>query len=93
MDIEGIKKAADDYKIKAEKAEADMKDLKMNSAIKLALVGKVHDEDLTAGLFDKSKLIFGDDGKITGLEEQIKTFKESKAYLFKTRRPEPKTGI
>lgn len=67
-----------------EKYEAEMKDLKLSTAIKLAVGESAQDADLVAGLFDRSKLILSDDGKITGLEEQMKTIKESKPFLFKT---------
>ncbi|PKM69172.1 MAG: hypothetical protein CVU95_00900 [Firmicutes bacterium HGW-Firmicutes-2] len=67
-----------------EKYQADLKETRLSSAIKLALTGKVHDDDLVAGLFDKTKLILGDDGKVTGLDEQLSSIKESKAFLFKT---------
>lgn len=66
-----------------EKNEADMKELKLSTAIKLALGESAQDADLVSGLFDKSKLILSDDGKITGLEEQLKSIKESKPFLFK----------
>lgn len=66
-----------------EKHEADMKDLKMTTAIKLAIGESAHDTDLVAGLVDRSKLILSDDGKVTGLDEQVKTLKEGKAFLFK----------
>lgn len=66
-----------------EKYDADMKDLALTSAIKLALTGKVHDEDMVAGLFDKTKLILNDDGKVTGLDDQLTTISESKKFLFK----------
>ena len=63
--------------------QAQLKDVTLSNAIKLALTGKVHDEGLVAGLFDKSKLILSDDGKITGLDEQLKGLQEGKAFLFK----------
>lgn len=66
-----------------EKYEAAMKDLKMSTAIKLALGDSAQDADLVAGLFDKSKPIMSDDGKITGLDEQMKALKKEKAFLFK----------
>ena len=66
-----------------EKYEAAMKDLKLSTAIKLALGDSAQDADLVAGLFDKSKLIMSDDGKITGLDEQMKALKKEKAFLFK----------
>ena len=66
-----------------ERYEADMKDLKLSTAIKLALGDSAQDADLVAGLFDKSKLIMSDDGKITGLDEQMKALKKEKAFLFK----------
>jgi hypothetical protein len=65
-----------------DKYKADLKDLQVTNAIKLALAGKVHDADIVSGLVDKTKLILGDDGKVTGLDEQIKTLKEGKAFLF-----------
>ena len=72
-----------------EKNEADMKELKLSTAIKLALGESAQDADLVSGLFDKSKLILSDDGKITGLEEQLKSIKESKPFLFKEQKTEP----
>lgn len=66
-----------------EKNEADMKELKLSTAITLALGESAQDAELVTGLFDKSKLILSDDGKVTGLEEQLKSIKESKPFLFK----------
>ncbi|NFG22683.1 hypothetical protein FDF11_08245 [Clostridium botulinum] len=71
------KKKDDDY-------QAQIKEMQISSAIKLAIADKAQDADLVTGLFDKSKLILGDDGKVTGLEEQLKTIKEGKPFLFKT---------
>lgn len=65
------------------KYEEDLKELQISNAIKLAVSDKAQDADLVASLFDKSKLILGEDGKITGLEEQLKTIKEGKPFLFK----------
>ena len=69
-----------------EKYESDMKELALASAIKVSIAGKVHDVDLVAGLFDKEKLIL-DDGKVSGLEDQLKRLQKEKAFLFKA---EPK---
>ncbi len=78
-----------------EKNEADMKELKLSTAIKLALGESAQDTELVTGLFDKSKLILSDDGKVTGLEEQLKSIKESKPFLFKEAKPDtdPKPGF
>lgn len=69
-------------KAATEKFAADLKDLTLTNAIKLAIAGKVHDEDLTAGLIDKSKLVVDGD-KVVGLDDQLKSLQESKAFLFK----------
>lgn len=82
-----IEKLQDENKLAKEKHAEAMKDLALTSAIKLAIAGKVHDEDLVAGLFDKSKLILNDDGKVTGLEEQLTTISEDKKFLFKEEKP------
>ena len=71
-----------------------LKELKLTNAIKLAINGTAQDSDLVAGLIDKTKLILGDDGKVTGLDEQLKTLKESKAFLFKPEdKPSGKRGF
>lgn len=93
IDAEGLKaeieRLQEENKAAAEKYEAELKDIQLANAIKLAVAGKVHDEDLVSGLVDKTKLIIGDDGKIVGLDEQIASLKESKAFLFK---PEDETN-
>ena len=66
-----------------ENYEAEIKELKLSNAIKLAILDTAQDVDLVTSLFDKSKLILSDDGKVTGLEEQLKVIKESKSFLFK----------
>ncbi|MDF2513728.1 MAG: Phage minor structural protein [Herbinix sp.] len=86
-DAEALKKQIEtlqtDNKTKDEQYQKDLNELKLTNAIKLAIAGKAQDEDLVAGLFDKTKLILGDDGKITGLDEQLKALQESKQFLFK----------
>lgn len=71
-----------DNKVAADKYAADLKDLTLTSAIMLALAGKVHDEGLVAGLVDKEKLVIDGD-KVVGLEDQLKSLQEAKAFLFK----------
>ncbi len=86
-----------DNKAAKEKYEAELKELQISNAIKLSIADKAQDADLVASLFDKSKLILGDDGKVTGLDEQLKTLQESKAFLFKpvenNSDPKPQPGF
>lgn len=77
-----IKKLQDDLKDKESKHTAEIAEMKMTNAITAALGSTARDADLVAGLLDKTKLILGDDGKVAGLDEQIKNIKESKPYLF-----------
>lgn len=86
-DNEELKKQISDLQNQNKKKEAEyqeqIKDMKLTNAIKLAVSGSAQDCDLVAGLIDKGKLILGDDGKVTGLEEQVKALKESKGFLFR----------
>lgn len=72
-----------DNKAAADKYATDLKELTLTNAIKTALTGKVHDEGLVAGLFDKAKLVIDGD-KVVGLEEQLKGLQTDKAFLFKS---------
>jgi DNA repair exonuclease SbcCD ATPase subunit len=72
-----------DNKTAKEKYEADAKELRLSTAVKLALAGKVHDPDIVAGLLDKSKIELDDNGGVkTGLDDQIRALQTSKAFLF-----------
>lgn len=86
-DNESLKKQIEtlqsDNKVAQEKYESDLKNLQISNAIKLAIMGKAQDAELVAGLFDKTKLILGEDGKVTGLDEQLKELQENKSFLFK----------
>lgn len=78
----------------AQRYDAQMKEIRLNAAIKLALAGKVHDEDLAANLFDKGRLILNEDGTVTGLQDQLQSIQESKKFLFKgPEQPEKTAGF
>ncbi|MEF3309507.1 phage scaffolding protein [Paenibacillus sp. GYB004] len=73
-----------------EKYESEAKELRLSTAVKLALTGKVHDPDIVAGLLDKTKIEIDDAGSVkAGLDDQIKALQTSKAFLFV---PEDKGG-
>lgn len=75
-----IKKQKED----SEAYNKQLKDIKLTNAIKLAVAGKVYDENMAAGLFDKSQLVLTDDGEVIGINEQLEKIKKDKAFLFKT---------
>ncbi|WP_019123692.1 phage scaffolding protein [Brevibacillus massiliensis] len=95
--LEDLKKSAGDNKVlqeqiaqlqaenktAKEKYEAELKELRTNTALKLALNGKVHDPDLVLGLLDKSKIELDEAGNVkAGFDDQIKALQQSKAFLF-----------
>lgn len=88
---EQITKLQSENKTAAEKYEAEMKALRIGTAIKLALTGEAHDPDIVASLLDKSKIELDDNGAIkSGLEDQIKGMRESKPFLFVEKQPDNK---
>lgn len=78
-----IKQLQEDNKSAKTKYETDLKNLRIDSAVKLKLSGTAQDVDIVASLIDKNKLIVSDDGTVTGLDEQINPLKTSKPFLFK----------
>ena len=87
VDAEGLQKQIEtlqeENKTSKENYDKELKDLQLTNAVKLALNGKVHDEDLASQLIKKEELILSEDGKVVGLDAQITSLKESKAFLFK----------
>ncbi len=70
--------------IKTQKAdyEAKVRNLTLDSAIEKALVGaKAKHSDLLSTKIDREKLVIAD-GKVTGLDEQLKGLKETYKDLF-----------
>lgn len=71
--------------IKTQKAdyESKVRNLTLDSAIEKALSSsKAKHSDLLSTKIDREKLIIGDDGNITGLDEQLKELKETYKDLF-----------
>ena len=93
MDIDGIKKAADDWKETAEKAKADadkqISQMKFDYALSVALTGaKAKNAKAVKALLDMDGLKFND-GKIVGLDEQLAQIKADNDYLFESDEPAP----
>lgn len=92
--VDGEALQAEITKLQKENKEAtdkytnDLKELRLNNAIKLAINDKVFNEDIAASLFDKSKLVLDDDGKVIGIDEQLENIKKENAFLFKTSKVE-----
>lgn len=85
-----IQTLQDENKAAKDKYEADAKELRLSTALKLSLAGKVHDPDIVAGLLDKTKIELDDAGAVKGgLDDQLKALQTSKAFLFI---PEDKGG-
>ena len=93
MDIDGIKKAADDWRETAEKAKADadkqISQMKFDYALSAALTGaKAKNAKAVKALLDMDGLKFND-GKIVGLDEQLAQIKTDNDYLFESDEPAP----
>lgn len=56
---------------------------KKNSAVEAALRDKVVDFEVVSKLLDNDKITIAEDGTIQGLDEQVKTLRANKPYLWK----------
>ena len=94
LDVDGIKAAADEWKLKAEKAQADAQSqvasLKYDYALESALTGaKAKNIKAVKALLDGSILKLSEDGSIAGLKEQLEKVKSENDYLFTSDTPAP----
>jgi septal ring factor EnvC (AmiA/AmiB activator) len=95
MNIDQIKASADDWKTKAEKAEADrvaqLAALKFDHALEGALTGaKAKNAKAVRALLDQGAMKLNDDGSILGLKEQLEKVQSENAYLFDGEVTDPK---
>ncbi|MCK5219820.1 phage scaffolding protein [bacterium] len=103
LDVEGIQKAADDYKAQAEKAEADKLEVEEARVSDQAKV--VYDKSLDAGLnkagaknlksvkalLNNDELKISEDGSsIAGLEVQLESIAKENEFLFASEETTPK---
>jgi predicted nucleic acid-binding Zn-ribbon protein len=98
LDVEGIKKAADEWKTKAEQAQTEankqIAGLKFDHALDGALSGaKAKNGKAVKALLDAELLKLADDGSISGLKEQLEKIKSENDYLFESETPTPKIVV
>jgi len=95
LDIDGVKKSADEWKAKAEQAEKDAQaqvaQLKFEHALDGALTGaKAKNAKAVKALLQADALKLNEDGSILGLKEQLEKIKSEADYLFESDAPTPK---
>lgn len=93
-DTEELKKQIDDAKAEMETKENEyqerIKNLTIDSALKLAVADSVHDADIVTELLKKDGVELDDKGNVKDLENKVNTLKESKPFLFKEQQaPQP----
>ena len=101
LDVEGIKVAANEWKAKAEQAQADaakqISSLKFDHALDGALTGaKARNAKAVKALLDIEALKKAYDEKtekIIGFDEHLKPVKEANDYLFESDTPQPKVVL
>ncbi|MBZ5344395.1 phage scaffolding protein [Staphylococcus aureus] len=82
-----LQKALEEEQNKNAELETKYKDLQLNSAVKLAVNHEANDADDILTFINKDELELADDGTVKGLDEAIRTLKESKPYLFAPSKP------
>lgn len=98
LDVEGIKKAAQEWETKAKEAElkrqSNLENLKFDYALRDKLKElKAKDAEIVAGLLNKDDLKITEKGEVLGLDEQLKTLKKDKGFLFEDDKAAPEVNI
>jgi len=66
--------------------EQEIAALKFNNAVEMALTGaKAKNIKAVRAMLDDTKIKLGEDGKLTGFDEQIEALKKSDGYMFSSR--------
>ena len=83
MNIDDIKKNAEDWETKFNDTQKELANVKNNSLLEKELLGaNTHDVEMLSKALNHDLLKF-EDGKIIGLDEQLKELQENKPFLFK----------
>lgn len=90
-DNQELKDKLANYEKENAQYKADMKELKLNNAVKLAVAKDANDADDILALINKDELELQDDGNVKGLDKAIESLKESKSYLFAESKPSGRT--
>ncbi|MCG1109117.1 phage scaffolding protein [Staphylococcus epidermidis] len=90
-DNQELKDKLSNYKKENAQYQAEMKQLKLNNAVKLAVAKDANDADDILAFINKDELELQDDGNVKGLDKAIESLKESKPYLFAESKPSGRT--
>jgi len=95
LDIDGVKAAADEWRTKAEQAQAEaaaqISKLKFDHALDGALTGaKAKSLKAVKAHLEPDLLKLAEDGSISGLKEQLEKIQSENDYLFESDTPAPR---
>lgn len=96
LDYEGVKKSAEEYKAKFEQSEKDaaakLSKLRFDNALDAALTAeKPKNVKMLRAMIEQDRLKYSEaDGRIIGLDEQLKDIKKNNAFLFSEAEEQPK---
>lgn len=86
VDVNGLQEKINELQEANKNAQKEydekISEIKLSNALKNNITD-AQDFDLVCSLLDRTKLKLEEDGKINGLEEQLKPLRESKGFLFK----------
>ncbi|ELH0989241.1 phage scaffolding protein [Staphylococcus pseudintermedius] len=94
-DNQELKDKLEQYKKSNAQYEADMKELKLNNAVKLAVAKEANDANDILAFINKDELELQEDGEVKGLKEAVESLRQTKPYLFAETKPtgnSPKEG-
>ena len=90
-DNQELKDKLANYEKENAQYKADMKELKLNNAVKLAVAKEANDANDILAFINQDELELQDDGTVKGLDKAVESLKESKPYLFADNTPKGNT--